>query len=277
MSVYNDEEYLGEAIESILNQSFSNYEFLIIDDASTDRSLDIIKDYAEKDDRIHYFQLEKNQGLTRNLNFLLDQSQGDYIARMDGNDISLPSRFEKQLKTLRKSNADMVWSNIVFIDQSGNEICNRFQPSLKKTLKDLRLKKNHIVHANSIYKKEVVMKLGKYNDEYKTGQDGDLWYRMLLNNCSFVLINQPLFKLRLEQFSITAMRIGKNEDINFLYANCCMKNFQKKKSITYIRKVKSIKLKTMLLVRFFLSERLIQLIKNKFPNDYDSNHKSLQN
>ena len=126
MSVYNDEEYLGEAIESILNQSFSNWEFLIIDDASTDRSLDIIKSYARRDDRIRYFQLGENQGLTKNLNYLLDQSQGEYIARMDGNDISLPKRLVLQLKPLRDNKADIAWSNLVFIDKAVNDVCLRY-------------------------------------------------------------------------------------------------------------------------------------------------------
>ena len=116
------------------------------------------------------------------------------------------------------------------------------------------------------------MKLGKYNNEYKTGQDGDLWYRMLKNNCSFVLINQPLIKLRIEQHSITATRFGKNQDINYLYANCCMKNYQKKKSLTYLRKVKSIKLKTILLLRFILNEKLLQLLKKIITNKNDSIH-----
>ena len=95
MPAYNAEKYIGEAIESILNQTFTDFEFIIIDDGSSDHTADIIKGFH--DERIRFIQNEKNSGVANTLNKGLELSQGEYIARMDADDISLPARFEKQV------------------------------------------------------------------------------------------------------------------------------------------------------------------------------------
>ena len=274
MSVYNDSAYLSEAIASILNQSFSNFEFLIVDDASTDNSLEIIKNYAKKDNRIRYFQRSENVGLTKNLNFLLGQARGIYVARMDGNDISLQNRFKEQINAIKNNDADLVWSNAILIEESGKEICLRYQPSQKKTLKLMRRRRNYIVHPATMYVKSSILKVGGYDEKYRTGQDGDLWYRMLNNNCSFFIVKQPFIKYRLQKNIITSKRVGKNPDINYLDANTCMRNYQKKKSIAYIKKVKNLRLKTMLIIRLLLNERMLQFIKQLIPIDYDAIHRA---
>jgi glycosyltransferase involved in cell wall biosynthesis len=95
MSVYNEEKYLSEAIESILNQTYSDFEFIIINDCSTDASCDIILSYIDK--RIVFIENEINIGLARSLNKGIDIAKEKYIARMDADDISLPERFEMQI------------------------------------------------------------------------------------------------------------------------------------------------------------------------------------
>ena len=97
MPVYNAERYVGEAIESILNQTFRDFKFLIIDDGSTDRSCEIIRAYSLEDHRIELVINESNMGITKTLNKGLSMIDTPYIARMDSDDISLPHRFEKQL------------------------------------------------------------------------------------------------------------------------------------------------------------------------------------
>ena len=97
MPNYNtEEEYLRSAIESILNQTYSNFEFIIIDDGSTNDSVSIIESYD--DERIVLIKNTENQGVTRSLNIALDHCKGDYIARMDSDDVSFPNRFEKQVE-----------------------------------------------------------------------------------------------------------------------------------------------------------------------------------
>ena len=96
MPVYNCEKYLRESIESILNQTFKDFEFLIINDGSSDKSAEIVESY--NDNRINFVQNEKNIGLAASLNRGLDIAKGEYIARMDADDISLPERLEKQVR-----------------------------------------------------------------------------------------------------------------------------------------------------------------------------------
>jgi len=95
MSVYNGEKYLGEAIDSVLGQTFTDFDFIIVNDGSTDGSPGIIQSY--RDERIRVINNEKNIGLTKSLNKAIKESGGEYIARQDADDISLPERFEEQV------------------------------------------------------------------------------------------------------------------------------------------------------------------------------------
>ena len=125
MSVYNGEKYLVQAIDSILNQTYQNFEFIIIDDCSTDNSSHILQEYAKKDSRIKIIKKEKNigiKGFIENLNLGISIAEGKYIARMDADDISLPERFQKQV-TFLENNPEifMVGAQIDFINEK-NEI-----------------------------------------------------------------------------------------------------------------------------------------------------------
>ena len=100
MSVYNDEQYLKESLDSIFAQTIQAFELIIVDDCSTDRTVEIIENYH--DDRIRLIRNTENSGLTRNLNTALEYVQGTYIARMDGDDKSRPERFEKQIAYLEQ-------------------------------------------------------------------------------------------------------------------------------------------------------------------------------
>lgn len=106
MPVYNASQYLAEAIESIVSQTFTDWELIIIDDGSTDDSKLIIKRYAQSDKRIRYYKNEQNMGVIRTLNKGINLSTGKYIARMDADDISLPTRFDTQYRFL-ENNADV--------------------------------------------------------------------------------------------------------------------------------------------------------------------------
>ena len=98
MPAYNSEAFVAEAIESILNQTYTDFEFIIINDGSTDKTAEIIDEYAKNDSRIKFINNHKNQGLIAVLNQGLDLCTGEYVARMDSDDISMPQRFEKQVQ-----------------------------------------------------------------------------------------------------------------------------------------------------------------------------------
>ena len=100
MPACNVEKYIGEAIESILNQTFTDFEFIILNDGSTDNTAKIIKDYAKKDKRIKFINNKTNKGFVASLNKCFDVAVGKYIAKMDSDDISLPQRLEKQVEYL---------------------------------------------------------------------------------------------------------------------------------------------------------------------------------
>lgn len=103
MPVYNAEQYVGEAIESILNQTFIDFEFLIFNDGSTDNSAEIVQHYADKDKRIIFYNYTENTGYLKHLNEGIDKAKGKYIARMDADDISLPQRFDKQVQFMEEN------------------------------------------------------------------------------------------------------------------------------------------------------------------------------
>jgi len=116
MPVYNTEKFVAEAIESILAQTFTDFEIIIIDDCSTDKSWQIIQDFSEKDQRIVTIQNSENQGLARSLNKGLKIAKGQFIARMDADDISMPQRFEIQLDFLKNHpDVGVVGSTVKFI------------------------------------------------------------------------------------------------------------------------------------------------------------------
>jgi len=148
MPCYNSEDYIEEAIESILNQTYNNIEVIIADDCSTDKSFDLIKRYTKKDKRVRCFKNKKNIGCTKTLNKLIEQTKGQYIARMDADDISFEDRIEKQFKLLTKHNYDVLGTNIIFIDSLGNKKNNRrYRNNIKS--------ENPLAHPTILMKKKI--------------------------------------------------------------------------------------------------------------------------
>mgnify|MGYP001089996594 CR=1 FL=1 len=116
MSAYNSESSIAESIESILNQSYQNIEFLIIDDCSTDRTADVIESYLEKNKNIKFTKNKTNLGLTKSLNILIKKSSGQYIARQDADDISLHHRVQEQMQLLKSNNLDFCTTRAIIKD-----------------------------------------------------------------------------------------------------------------------------------------------------------------
>ena len=161
MSAYNDCYNLESSIESVLNQDFQDYEFLIMNDGSTDDTEDIINSYS-KNNKIKVFQNEKNLGLTKSLNILLNESKGTFIARQDSDDLSLSSRFSKQLDYIKNKNLDVCGSRAI-IKGSTRVTPNRsYYLPLKTTLKI----KNPFIHGSLIIKKTTIEKVNYYDERF---------------------------------------------------------------------------------------------------------------
>ena len=211
MSVYNGEKYLGDAIESILTQTYRNYEFIIIDDGSTDKSLEIIKKYMKTDKRIVLIS-RKNKGLPYSLNEGIRLSKGKYIARMDADDISLPARLEEQV-TFMKKNIDIGVCGCSILDMYTEKewILSSFDKRLKTEL----LFSSIFAHPSVMIRKELIINHDLfYNESFLQSQDFELWTRMA-KYTKFSNLKVPLLKYRTGEGSITSEA---NKDIEQRYA-----------------------------------------------------------
>lgn len=180
LSVYNSEKYLTEAIKSILVQTCKDFEFIIIDDASTDKSSEILKNFTAKDKRIILISNKKQLGLTRSLNKAIRQAKGKYIARMDADDISLKKRLEEQISFLEK-NQDIValGSWVVLINQKGQKIKTKRSPRGYKNILCNIIKANPFIHPTLVFRKEVFDKVGLYDESFPYAQDYELMLRIV--------------------------------------------------------------------------------------------------
>lgn len=178
MPVFNAENYLHESIESILKQTFGDFEFLIMDDGSTDKTPKILADYARKDPRIRLFHQE-NSGIVTSLNTLIDHAQANIIARMDADDIAEIERFEKQYRHLEKhpeivllgtfaqkfrANSSKEYLNDIFIEDPMNRWFLTFTSAF--------------IHSSVVMKKDALLKAGKYRENAYPTEDYDLWIRI---------------------------------------------------------------------------------------------------
>lgn len=173
MPVYNGEAYLCEAIESILNQTFHNLEFIIINDGSTDGTAAILNDYREKDTRIRLYYQE-NQGIIRALNRGLELALGTYIARMDADDISVPHRLSRQVAFMESNpRVGVCGTWVELIGSSSHRV--KFSRD-DATLRCKLLFHNTLAHPSVILRREVFEQSGLcYNPEYTHSEDYDLW------------------------------------------------------------------------------------------------------
>lgn len=193
MPVYNTEKYIWQAIESILNQTFIDFEFIIIDDCSTDNSYLIAKNYSKIDNRIKLYKNEKNSKIVFTLNKAIEISTWEYIARMDSDDIVDKYRLEKQYSFLLENDLDIVSSNLIFIDKYWNFISKRnYNSDISSTI----LNESPICHACSIIKKECFNIAWLYND-YNLAEDYDLWLRFYSHWFKFWILEEYLYKYRI--------------------------------------------------------------------------------
>ncbi|AUV84137.1 hypothetical protein C2R22_21390 (plasmid) [Salinigranum rubrum] len=179
MGVYNDAKYLSTAIESILDQTFEDFEFLIIDDGSTDRTPEIIERYANLDDRVEHFTNETNQGLPATLNRGIEAANGKYIARMDADDRSLPERFERQVEFLEMNpDVHVVGCDIRVIGMNGEYFGDRNFPSGERDPDTMQQEGPRVAHPSVMIRRDSVRALDGYRPAFRYAQDLDLWVRM---------------------------------------------------------------------------------------------------
>lgn len=217
MPVYNGEKYLVEAIESILNQTYSDFEFIIIDDCSTDGSYLILQDYARKDKRVKLFRNEVNNKLPKTLNFGILQACGKYIARMDQDDISLPERFAKQVEFM-ESNPDigvcgtgfqMFTFDVNNVLYTINHLANNNAIRVKLFFKEC------VIAHPTVFIRTIVFRDNNYsyNVEYSDlAEDYELWSRLARHGVKFHNLQEILLFYRLSENQITTVYAQKIQD-----------------------------------------------------------------
>ena len=194
MPVYNAEKFLNKSIESILYQTYKNFEFIIINDGSSDGSKKIIEKYLY-DKRIKFFSLKK-KGIVICLNYALKKSKGDYIARMDADDISHHKRLEKQVNFLNsKTSYDIVGSRAKYI--GGISLFSKLVHSSSKYCKASIIFKNPFIHPSIMIRKKTLNSLGGYKDYFKS-EDYELWSR-LFERFKGKNLKENLIKYRVHQ------------------------------------------------------------------------------
>ena len=197
MPVYNtNEKHLREAIESILNQTYSDFEFIIINDGSSNNAEEIILSY--KDKRIKYFK-QKNSGVAKTLNYGFDLAQGEYIARMDSDDVSLPKRFEKQVDFLEKYKDVSILGS--WHEEFPKKHINKASSQVK--LLDL-LRGNTISHPTIMLRKNDFDKYNLRYDPNFTCEDYELWSRVI-KYLKFYNLQEVLLKYRREEQNISSV------------------------------------------------------------------------
>lgn len=208
MSAYNEsEKELNESITSILNQTFKDFEFIIVNDNPQNKELKIVlKKWVNIDKRIKIIENKRNIGLAMSLNKAAEAAKGEYLARMDADDISVKDRFEKQVAYLEKNaDIDLVCSNFYFINDNSQIIDRKFDYLSKKQLKRLLTVWNTIHHPTVMMKKTTFLEIGGYRD-FPCAQDYDLWLRMLNNNCNFYMMHEKFLKYRIRENSTTSSK-----------------------------------------------------------------------
>jgi glycosyltransferase involved in cell wall biosynthesis len=215
MGVYNGESYLDAAIASILEQTFTDFEFIIIDDCSTDSSPAILKQWAEKDPRIQLFYNNKNIGLTKTLNLAIKKATGEWIARQDADDISLAERLAKQITFLDNNpEIGLLGTGSWIIDKHGKRDTKpRVMPANHTLISWRMLFLNPFCHSTTIFKRTLALE-HPYDKTIPYTQDYELWGRMLESTLGANL-KEPLIETRFHKKRTSVTKYKLQQEIGY--------------------------------------------------------------
>jgi len=214
LSTYNDESTIQESIQSILNQTYDNFELLINIDGSSDSTKKKISEFSDK--RIIVFNSEKNRGLTKSLNFLTEHSTGEYIARQDADDASIENRFEYQINEF-KSNKKLDFVTSRAVVKNSNYLIPKYRHLLPHRFAINFF--NPFIHGTLMIKKLSFETIGRYDENFKYAQDYKLFKDALHKGCKFKTISKPLYIL-----NTTNNISSKHKDEQKYYSDCVKQN-----------------------------------------------------
>lgn len=203
MASFNHAEFIGEAIESVLSQTYQNIELLIADDGSTDTSQEIINRYVSTSSIIKFFPFKANRSCHIR-NFLLKKAKGKYIAVLNSDDLFEKNKIQHQVEILeQKKDVGIVFTKTYHIDKEGNitGIANEEEYHINKSriewIKTIVEKGKLLILSSSMVRKNLVEKAGNFNEQLVLAPALDLWFKILLGGATIEVINEPLTKMRL--------------------------------------------------------------------------------
>ncbi|MDC1332631.1 glycosyltransferase [Gammaproteobacteria bacterium] len=272
MSVFNGEDFLADAIKSVLHQTFTNFEFIIVDDGSNDRSLAIIQSFQELDSRIKILA-HKNQGLARSLNIGIEHSKGKYIARIDADDLCYESRLEKQYAFMEENHAvDLIGSSVDVINEDGSITTSKKQITDFENIFKKRFLLSPILHITFFGKRSFFERNNGYRDSFVFAQDYDLVLRGIDSGSIILNMEEQLVQYRdfrrkinpskfIQQFRITELAIRLSRERSKFGKEVSDLNLE-------FQKIKKVKPLEIFMVNIFLKTYFL---------DYSLKNKALKN
>jgi glycosyltransferase involved in cell wall biosynthesis len=214
MACYNGARWLEAAINSILNQSHQDFEFIIVDDGSTDASAQIIASFAAKDSRIRVITRPQS-GLSASLNAGIKAARGDWVARIDADDVSETTRLEKQYAYVcQHASVVFVGSALRLIDERGRILSTHVYPSDSARLENgLRVGKKFPPHSSAFFRRDIALSLGGYRGVLKRAEDHDLWLR-LSEVGRLAALGEPLVQIRIHSNQMSHLEAGRRQLID---------------------------------------------------------------
>ncbi len=195
LPAFNAEKYLREAIDSILSQTFVDFELIVINDGSTDKTQQILDEFKARDSRVVLISRE-NRGLVASLNEGVSVASGIWIARMDADDISHPERFAKQVALIESADADICGCHWLVVNQDGKTIDANITPLLPESFVAYLSYTVPFAHGSVMMRKSFLVKNSLKYDKVKFAEDYDLWIRMFEAGAKFANVDEFLFKYR---------------------------------------------------------------------------------
>ena len=194
IGIHNGENYIKETVASILTQTYSDFEIIAVVNCTDDATIQILKDF--NDTRIKIYETDICQ-LAFNLNYGLQVAQGEYIARIDADDVARDDRLEKQLQCFKENDYDIIGSNITLIDENSHIIGEKKYPQTNTQIRKKIYYSNPFAHPSVMFKKKVVMQVGGYQNG-RMSEDYDLWIRLMRDeNVKFHNIQESLIMYRI--------------------------------------------------------------------------------
>lgn len=233
MAAYNEERGIGRALESILAQTFSDWELIVIDDGSTDTTVDVVQRYVENDGRINLVCNETNLELSTSLNKGIGLAQAELIARADADDINLPERLSKQYQYMQAHpEIDVLGTAAYLLDEVGERVNSYSHPRTHAELKALSFLKIPFFHPSVMIRKRFFDRAGLYDPQYPNAEDKEIWLRGLRVGCRYANLPEPLIEYSTDGFvkswrsimkhAFSLLRIVRNSNVDRGYTQALL-------------------------------------------------------